>query len=373
MPQVLDILLTVIITTALPLATTAISVVALLVWTLVIVLSDAGYYLLLPQDSAPFVIPLIVFGEGFRFSPQEWQMPTEVIVLLCALSGVSFMVTRNATRIEDMLIAGIWGIFAPIITIHVINLFLSNANEFLLQLSTKMNFTTEYAHLGTHVSSLPLAFSLMVFRQEEAWPFVLSTLIEIVVGLGGRALLFLYRAIFHVVMFAVLPFLGFLAVNAVSSTDEKSMVGAVTITGIVLAAVIISLVVVSVAFHLLDVGLAQHAVMALHYRDVPVIGSRLESYANKIDDSLVNRNSSVRVSDYPTPKPDQCAPSTGTDQASPACTTLLARQIQVSLGAAVSLLLMIYAMTRVSALGQMFGSLTRPLSSLRELSQQDEW
>ncbi len=366
MPQVLDILLTVIITTALPLATTAISVVALLIWTLVIVLSDAGYYLLLPQGSASFVIPIIVFGEGFRFSPQEWQMPTEVIVFLCALSGVSFMATRNASRIEDMFIAGIWGIFAPIITIHVINLFLSNANEFLLQLSDKMSFTTEYAHLGTHISSLTLAFSLMVFRQEEAWPFVLSTLIEIVVGLGGRALLFLYRAIFHFAMFAVLPFLGFLAVSAVSSTNEKSMVGAMTITGIVLASIIISLVVVSVAFHLLDVGLAQHAVMALHYRDVPIIGPRLESYADKIDNGLASRNSSVRVSDYPKPRADQCAPSAGTDQASPACTTLLARQIQVSLGAVASLVLMIYAMTRISAFEQMLGSLMNPLSSLRE-------
>lgn len=266
-------------------------------------------------------VPIIVFGNTFRAGTGQIMIPVGVMYFVVALSALNYMRYRRPNDTAGLAIAGLMGIFVPIVTIHVVNLVLYNMA--LAVEGIQANQVEGMAILRMSWSEVHIASMLGVVARDVGMQAVFAVLVGTVGGCLLLVFVSLLSSVTLLFVYAGAPALAFASVAAISSAQvEKSR----TVLSYLLFAFLIVLAAVLLLNALyIFVAHAKAAEVALlnHYREVPIVGDYITTYTNQAQELLQEEYGSVWNEYMGNEVPaDMCQ-----DQGSEACSLLLSRQM----------------------------------------------
>ncbi len=216
MSEVADIVITILLSVLQPILVNALAVVSYIISAFVVMLSNAIGNALVGQHQT-ITVPIVVFGNTFRAGTGQIMIPVGVMYFVVALSALNYMRYRRPNDTAGLAIAGLMGIFVPIVTVHVVNLVLYNMA--LAVEGIQANQVEGMAILRMSWSEVHIASMLGVVARDVGMQAVFAVLVGTVGGCLLLVFVSLLSSVTLLFVYAGAPALAFASVAAISSAQ----------------------------------------------------------------------------------------------------------------------------------------------------------
>ncbi len=303
-------------------AVLAVTVLFGMITTVLATITDALTQLFVSSTSV--AIPQLAFEPSqVRIASGAIVIPTELMYIVCTSSALSFYreQTRNKNPLSSAIIAAGWGLFVPILAVHVMNLLIYNANRIIGPLSEGLqNFATNMP-LGVEWRALFLSSLIAVVYREAGFPALFSMLF---LGLfGGLATVAVYvlRLLFAIYALLLSILVMWVALRALAAANFRAIARVISFLLLVTMLLAILSAATSVAVDLIGGGYIYSAAVLAHYRGNLILGSLIDSYLTDLSTALGEENGQKLNTLVNEQEKDACASPDRT------CSQLLSQQV----------------------------------------------